>query len=95
MRPVSQPAAAQFAVGEVPASEKYELSCASTVLAAPVNATATVIWGSVALDETVVVTTYERWSGASEPETVCVYGVLPEYGCGKPEYVGVTGQAAG
>ncbi len=47
-------------VGAVPASEKYELSVASAVLGAELWATVTVICGFVVLDETAVVTVYER-----------------------------------
>jgi hypothetical protein len=68
-------------VGAVPASEKYELSVASAVAGAALRATVTVICGFVALPETVVVTVYERLSGASGPDTVWV----PAYGFGKPE----------
>jgi hypothetical protein len=68
-------------VGAVPASEKYELSVASTVAGAPLWATVTVICGFVGLDETAVVTAYERLSGASAPDTVW----LAAYGFGKPE----------
>ena len=51
---------AQPVVGAVPASEKYELSVASAVLGAALRATVTVICGFVVLDETAVVTVYER-----------------------------------